>query len=336
MKWLGGGLLAALLALPAAWADDPPKDKGKDPAKDEKAQATPKEQYAALAREFGTQQGEIIKAVNQAKGNERQALIDKYRGLGKEFAGKFYKLAEDNPKDPAAADALFWIVQNAAGSDAYKKASEKVLALVAEMPLKDLTTRLNRLRATDDLQAAALKRAEKDETDPLAADLVAWAATNGAYLKGAEKAFDRLIEKYPDHKSMERVCQILGQHDDLPTAEAKLKTILQKNDKPKVQATGHFALGELLAEKANNQDDNQAAADKLAAEAEKYFTKAIDLYGSDNEAQQKNARAELKALQTLRVGKQAPDIKAPDLDGKEFKLSDYRGKVVLLDFWGNW
>lgn len=36
------------------------------------------------------------------------------------------------------------------------------------------------------------------------------------------------------------------------------------------------------------------------------------------------------------VGKVAPDIRGKDLDGKKFKLSDYRGKVVLLDFWGNW
>jgi len=36
------------------------------------------------------------------------------------------------------------------------------------------------------------------------------------------------------------------------------------------------------------------------------------------------------------VGQQAPEIAGVDLDGVEFKLSDYRGKVVLLDFWGNW
>jgi hypothetical protein len=36
------------------------------------------------------------------------------------------------------------------------------------------------------------------------------------------------------------------------------------------------------------------------------------------------------------VGKMAPPIKGVDLDGKTFQLSDYKGKVVLLDFWGNW
>jgi peroxiredoxin len=32
----------------------------------------------------------------------------------------------------------------------------------------------------------------------------------------------------------------------------------------------------------------------------------------------------------------APDIESEDLDGVKFKLSDYRGKVVVLDFWGDW
>ncbi len=38
----------------------------------------------------------------------------------------------------------------------------------------------------------------------------------------------------------------------------------------------------------------------------------------------------------LAIGKVAPDIVGEDTDGKAFKLSDYRGKVVVLDFWGHW
>lgn len=38
----------------------------------------------------------------------------------------------------------------------------------------------------------------------------------------------------------------------------------------------------------------------------------------------------------LAIGQRAPEIDGPDVDGKRFKLSDYRGKVVILDFWGNW
>lgn len=36
------------------------------------------------------------------------------------------------------------------------------------------------------------------------------------------------------------------------------------------------------------------------------------------------------------IGKSAPDIVGIDADGKKFRLSDYRGKVVLLDFWASW
>ena len=36
------------------------------------------------------------------------------------------------------------------------------------------------------------------------------------------------------------------------------------------------------------------------------------------------------------VGQPAPEIIGEDLDGVPFRLSDYRGKVVLLDFWGHW
>ncbi len=38
----------------------------------------------------------------------------------------------------------------------------------------------------------------------------------------------------------------------------------------------------------------------------------------------------------LAIGKPAPEISGEDVDGVKFKLSDYRGKVVVLDFWGDW
>lgn len=41
-------------------------------------------------------------------------------------------------------------------------------------------------------------------------------------------------------------------------------------------------------------------------------------------------------LENLNVGQVAPDIVGKDFDDIEFKLSDYRGKIVMLDFWGQW
>ena len=36
------------------------------------------------------------------------------------------------------------------------------------------------------------------------------------------------------------------------------------------------------------------------------------------------------------VGAPAPPTQGIDADGTVFSLADYKGKVVLLDFWGNW
>lgn len=38
----------------------------------------------------------------------------------------------------------------------------------------------------------------------------------------------------------------------------------------------------------------------------------------------------------LDAGNLVPEITGEDLEGTEFKLSDYKGKVIMLDFWGDW
>jgi peroxiredoxin len=38
----------------------------------------------------------------------------------------------------------------------------------------------------------------------------------------------------------------------------------------------------------------------------------------------------------LELGDAIPEVSGKDLDNIKFKLSDYRGKVVMLDFWGDW
>ena len=36
------------------------------------------------------------------------------------------------------------------------------------------------------------------------------------------------------------------------------------------------------------------------------------------------------------VGREAPDFAMPDVSGKEIKLSSFKGKYVLVDFWASW
>lgn len=48
------------------------------------------------------------------------------------------------------------------------------------------------------------------------------------------------------------------------------------------------------------------------------------------------AKGYIFELENLQVGMTAPDISGNDLEGVAFQLSDYRGQVVVLDFWGDW
>ena len=88
------------------------------------------------------------------------------------------------------------------------------------------------------------------------------------------------------------------------------------------------------------------ALQRQASEKKQESTEAIDVleqirckYG-DVEWQDGKLSESLEplifTLKYLQVGRTPPDIIGKDVNGAEFKLSDYRGKVVVLDFWGDW
>ncbi len=84
--------------------------------------------------------------------------------------------------------------------------------------------------------------------------------------------------------------------------------------------------GGLRLQMARTPEDRKSAEKDLRDVAG--ITKDADLL-----AQAKDALFEIENLQ---VGCKAPEIAGVDVEGVEFKLSDYRGKVILLDFWGFW
>jgi peroxiredoxin len=71
-----------------------------------------------------------------------------------------------------------------------------------------------------------------------------------------------------------------------------------------------------------------------AIEAEKIFNKLSPEIKQTNLA--KNVIRQILETKRTQVGIQATDFTQNDVNGKPVKLSDFKGKYVLLDFWASW
>ena len=111
----------------------------------------------------------------------------------------------------------------------------------------------------------------------------------------------------------------------------------------RAQAAYSLALGRrFAAEKRAGSDE--AARDANLKRAEEGFRRVVAEFSDVDSADgafrlADRARAELDRianLPNLVVGKVAPEIVGEGLDGRPLKLSDHRGKVVVLVFWATW
>ncbi|MDE6787245.1 MAG: peroxiredoxin family protein, partial [Muribaculaceae bacterium] len=83
-------------------------------------------------------------------------------------------------------------------------------------------------------------------------------------------------------------------------------------------------------------DDFKAAYDNMTPEAKKSILMPFaELYNTQVEEMVKEREAEEARQAEVASGKiEAPGFTLPDLAGKKVSLSDFRGKWVVLDFWG--
>ena len=254
--------IAPLVLVPALWGQDEPKDKAPD-----KKPATPAEQYQALVGELNKAQLELSKAYGEAGTEAEEEKVEKeFNKVLRRFIGRFLELAEKNPKDKVAYEALRFVAVNAQGGPEGDKAVEIRL---------------------------------KNHTDKLA----------------------RQLPQFSEVQS--------------PAVEKLLRGFLEKSTDPKDRGQATLSLAKYLKNRSESPELKPGEAERTAKEAEDLFTKVADKYASVGELAE-TAKEELAELRTFGIGKVAPEIEGEDIDGKKFKLSDYRGKVVVLDFWGNW
>jgi len=286
-----GGILLLLLGMSVAAGD-----KGGDKP------ATPAEQYQALAKEFQEAVNAFyLKATVDEERVEPRARIVK-------LSPRLLELAEKNPKDPIALDALVQVV-------------------VAELWLMGNTEYPG--RGQDNLEARAIALLLRDHVQ---SDRLGEACRRMSYGFSREcETFLRAVqEKNPRRDVRGLACLRLAQF--LNGRVQRLDLLRERPDMAR-RYEGLFGKGYLT--ELLRQDRAKAVK-----EAEALFERAAEQYGDVKvpygDTVGVKARAELHEIRHLSVGAEVQEIEGPDQDGKRLKLSDYRGKVVLLYFWSQY
>jgi hypothetical protein len=164
-------------------------------------------------------------------------------------------------------------------------------------------------------------------------------ATGAAAQARLDKAYGLLAADYADHPQIGALCQRL-MNASSPAGDKLLRAVMEKHKSADLQGQACYYLAMSLKNRAQNASAEQA--EQLVTQAEEMFQRLLDKHAAaklNNRPLGTMARSELAGLRTmlkLAIGKVAPEIEGEDIDGNPFKLSDYRGKVVVLDFWGHW
>ncbi len=144
-------------------------------------------------------------------------------------------------------------------------------------------------------------------------------------------------------KFLRRVITVSKSHEAVGHATYALAGVLGRRISLKERLTKNFDLNQPDMVRTYGKEVvklcEASSAKDLAAERKALLETVRDKFGDVpryNSTLGKAAKGQLFEAEHLQIGMVAPDIQGDDLDGVDFKLSDYRGKVVFLDFWGDW
>src|SRR5262245_12575761 len=291
MQRIAGGILALMLNLGVVLAVAIGQDKP----------ATPAEQYKALLTEYDRASSSGV-PLTDAERLKFAGQVYKHRNA---LALKFLELAEKNPNDPVALDALIQAVWQVNGTP-------WPVELVGE----------------DKARGRALELIQRDHIGSDKLGPLCQRVSYG-FCQEYETFLRAALAKNP-HKNVQAAACLSLAHF--------LNNRLQRLDLCKEQPNLAKEFAGLYGKEYLAQLERQERAQALK-EVEAVFEQAAEKYGDvmlpGGDTVAARVKAELFEIRQLSIGKVAPDIEVEDQDGKRFKLSDYRGKVVLLDFWSH-
>jgi hypothetical protein len=259
----------------------------------------PAEQYKILRQEYDRASSSGVPLTDA----ERLKFVGRSYKHRYALAQRFLELAERYPNDPIALEALMQAVWQVNGTPwpVELVGEDTARAKAFELILRD--------------------HIRSDKLGPLCQRV------SYGFCKEYETLLKAVLARSPHRKVQALACLSLGHY--LNSRLLRLDLCKEQAERAQEFAAlfGKEYFGELLKQ-------NRATAIR---DIEAIFERAAKKYGdvelSGDETVAEQAKAGLFEIRHLSVGKESPDIDGEDQDGKRFKLTDYRGKVVLLDFW---
>ena len=352
------GLIAGGAGRAAGQEPQPPAPQG-DAARLGDKPATPQpslaDRQAAILAEYAAQR-EVVRIAQEKAPTEREQreLYTKLTPDDVIYSRRMVDLALTNPTDPAARDALIWVIDkpyradHAAYGDEFARAAALLVRHHGDDPVAiqvglGLTNVLSDRR--DALVRGFYASAKGHEAQGIARLALAQYLEKKAEVaaiyrvhpkrgkrilhvrgddgKPTEKISDELDDDFADRVGLslcdapatraeaERLYhEVISDYGDIPFTNAKTRELAALLKEPEPKWNG----------KTLTEDELRKLRELVEAK------RTLGMI----------AEGHLDEMFNITPGKPAPEIDGTDLNGKPLKLSDYRGKVVVLAFWGSW
>ena len=258
--------------------------------------------YLSLLEEYESARRDNENSFLQATSDDkrRTALLEAGR-LEWTFAGRFLEFAREHPREPVTVDALAAVVTSRFTPPQAQEATDILIR--------------------DYLKSDTLRPVYRQLATPFAAFSRAGERLLRAGAENGPTADDR------GQATLSLAYMLLYRGRDL-------RQLRGADPHPLMKIEELARSGGRLPAVASDENP-----DALSQDALKHFDRVARDY---SEIKGKNgtlgdaARHELFKLRDLAVGQPAPEIDGTDVDGKSFRLSDERGKIVVVSFAANW